>query len=123
MYKNYGDVNFLNHGGYLVDADGFMQKEDKYIYVISCFYYDEKHMQIAFCRVNPHESWFSELELRVFCQEEKMPWNPVNAAIAAVSYYGIDKFRDMERSIDYTKEEDCKILQELNIDPKGFQLK
>lgn len=89
MYKNYGDRNFLEHGGFLVDTD---HSDNEFPTIMLRPYDDDdKRIQFADITVNIRDDWIDRDAVKSFCGSD--PDNdPVGFAIGCVEYYGAENF-------------------------------
>lgn len=89
-YVNYGDVNFLEWGGCLVDSD-HSDTEFRIIYLRP--YDDEKDMyQCAEVYVDITDSWIDRKRVMDFCGMTEETFNPIWFAIDCINYYGAENF-------------------------------
>ena len=89
MYKNYGDVNFLEHG-ILVDTE----HSDTVIDMLLCEpYSDEEDLfQFAHVQVDLEDAWIDRKAVMDFIGMDKEDYDPVQFAIGCTSYYSWDNF-------------------------------
>lgn len=109
MYKNYGDVNFLEHGC-LVDTD----HSDTVFDMLLCEpYCDEENLyQFAHVQVDIESDWIDKDAVMGDIGMTKETFDPVRFAEGCTSYYGWDYFGADDYGVFYDwKQCDREIIE------------
>jgi hypothetical protein len=88
MYINYGDVNFLEYGGCLIE-----ERTDTEYNVIYLRPYDEDDLyQCAELTVDITDKWIDKDAVMKFGGMTEENFNPIHFAIDCIDYYGPEEF-------------------------------
>ncbi|MCC8045822.1 MAG: hypothetical protein LIP12_10035 [Clostridiales bacterium] len=98
MYKNFGDYHFFEHGR-LVDDE----HSDTEIKVLYCEPYPdvEDLYQFAELTVDITDSWINKKNVCDYASLDVDDLDPVQFALAAISYYGAENFGAMDSMVQY----------------------
>lgn len=108
MYKNYGDVNFLEYG-LLVEEE---KKNEIYKMIICRLYSDKENKYIyGSCYVDITDSWIEKNEVMDYIGMSEENFEPIQFAIGCIEYYSLEYFGLFGN--DYTKEEIIEDMEEL----------
>lgn len=90
IYRNYGDVNFLDYGGCLIDTE----HSDTEFDVIYLQPYDDEEgiYQCAELTVDITDSWIDREAVMKFGGMAEDDFNPIHFAEDCIDYYGPENF-------------------------------
>lgn len=108
MYKNYGDVNFLEYG-ILVEEE----KENEIYNMIICRPYSDVENKYIYglCYVDITDNWIEKDKVMNYIGMTEENFEPIQFAIGCTEYYSLEDFGLFGN--DYTKEEILQDMEEL----------
>ena len=112
MYRNFGDVNFLERGC-LVDTE----HSDTEFDMLVCRPYDDEEdkYQFAHIQVDIEAPWIERSDIMQFIGMTEETWDPVQFAIGCADYFSWEKFgaADFGVCYDWTQCDESLIRKEL----------
>ena len=99
MYKNYGDVNFLEYG-LLIEE----QSENQFNFIVCRPFSDcENKYQYFDGYIDISDSWIDKESVMNYIGMEENKFDRIQFAIGCIEYYNLENFGTVNN--DYTKEE------------------